>query len=272
MNKKYIGLLVLGSLSAAFALTTVSLVPTGVGTYSAWTPSTGTTHYTLVDESACNGTTDYVSTGTVGARDSYAVSLAGIPDGSTITGVSLTPCASRAVSTKAATVSVFYRLNGANSADSAAYSLSGTTPVDLAATNYSGLSVVKGTSTTFETGVVLVSGTSGARLSRLAAVVTYSAPVTIPADPSNATSSVMTAGTSTYAHISWTDNSSNELGFALEKGTDGINFAQFATTTANATSSNDFSVATGTTYYYRLRAFNSAGFSGYSNTTSVVIP
>jgi len=40
------------------------------GNYLQWTPSTGTTHYTLVNETPCNGATNYVSTGTNGNRDS----------------------------------------------------------------------------------------------------------------------------------------------------------------------------------------------------------
>lgn len=42
------------------------------GTYSDFTPSTGSTHYALVDESTPN-TTDYVDGGTVGHRDSYGI-------------------------------------------------------------------------------------------------------------------------------------------------------------------------------------------------------
>jgi hypothetical protein len=44
--------------------------PNGDGTYSAMTPSTGTTHYTLVDE-ANPTTTDYVSSNTALQKDSY---------------------------------------------------------------------------------------------------------------------------------------------------------------------------------------------------------
>jgi len=44
--------------------------PNGDGTYSAMTCSTGTTHYTLVDESTPN-TTDYVSSSTALQKDSY---------------------------------------------------------------------------------------------------------------------------------------------------------------------------------------------------------
>lgn len=49
-----------------------TLYPNGDGNYSQFTPSTGTTHYTLVDETAPN-TTDYVDGTNVGDRDSYAL-------------------------------------------------------------------------------------------------------------------------------------------------------------------------------------------------------
>lgn len=44
--------------------------PNGDGTYSEMAPSTGSTHYTLVDE-ASPSTSDYVSSATAGHRDSY---------------------------------------------------------------------------------------------------------------------------------------------------------------------------------------------------------
>jgi len=47
------------------------LAPSGDGTYQAWTPSTGTAHYALVDELAPNGDTDYLSNATPGARESH---------------------------------------------------------------------------------------------------------------------------------------------------------------------------------------------------------
>jgi hypothetical protein len=47
-----------------------TLYPTADGTYSQLTPSTGTTHATLVDEPTPN-TTDYVSSTTAGQKDSY---------------------------------------------------------------------------------------------------------------------------------------------------------------------------------------------------------
>lgn len=49
-----------------------TLYPTSDGNYSQFTPSTGTTHYTLVDETTPN-TTDYNDGNAVGDRDSYGM-------------------------------------------------------------------------------------------------------------------------------------------------------------------------------------------------------
>lgn len=48
-----------------------ALYPNADGTYAAFTCSTGTSHFALVDEATPN-TTDYVSAGVVGNKDSYA--------------------------------------------------------------------------------------------------------------------------------------------------------------------------------------------------------
>lgn len=47
-----------------------TVLPNGDGTYTQFTPSTGTDHYALVDDSVPN-TTDYNSSSTLGQRDSY---------------------------------------------------------------------------------------------------------------------------------------------------------------------------------------------------------
>ena len=49
-----------------------TLLPNGEGNHLDFTPSTGTSHYQLVDESSPN-TTDYNESGTAGQRDSYAM-------------------------------------------------------------------------------------------------------------------------------------------------------------------------------------------------------
>ncbi len=266
MKKNILGLTLLVGLTAiAFASTTASIVPTGAGNYSAWTPSTGTTHYTLVDESSCNGTTDYVSTTGAGNRDSYSVSLASVPNGASITGISITPCASKDATSGTANMSVFYRLNGVDSADGAAYALSGKTPVGLSATNYTGLSVTKNASTTLEIGAVRVSGTTGARLSRIATVVTY---ITTPPTPTNV---VAVATSSNSIALSWQFSGSDQDGFSIDRSTDGTNFTFLATSSKFSSVYVDGGLTSGT-YYYKVRAYNVVGYSAYSTTTSAIIP
>src|SRR5207244_1395396 len=66
----------------------------------------------------------------------------------------------------------------------------------------------------------------------------------------------------------WTDNSSNEDGFQIERSSDNVTFAQIATVNANATTYSDTGLTVSTTYYYRVRATSAVnGDSAYSNTS-----
>jgi len=73
--------------------------------------------------------------------------------------------------------------------------------------------------------------------------------------------------------LSWSDNSTNEAGFRIERRTGTGTYAEIATLGVNAASYTDVNLANGTTYCYRVRAYNAGGVSGYSNeqcaTTSV---
>ncbi len=266
LKKVFISASIFAVSASVFAATTATLLPTAEGAYLQWTPKSGSTHYTMVDESSCNGTTDYVSTTVTGNRDSYQVSLASIPDGSTITNIAVTPCASKNKSSGSSVMNVFYRLNGVNSADQGAYSLTGTTPAALATTNFASLSITKASSTALQVGAVYTSGTGGARLSRLATVITYTAPPSAPSAPTNLNSFV---SSSTNVFLSWTDTSSNEDGFWIERSTDGTSFSFLATTTfANYLNAG----LTSGTYYYKVRAYNGVGNSAFSSTTVAIIP
>jgi titin len=65
--------------------------------------------------------------------------------------------------------------------------------------------------------------------------------------------------------LSWSDNSSSESGFTVERSNDGVGYTAVASLGSNATSYTDNSLATRSTYWYQVRAFNAAGTSGASD-------
>jgi fibronectin type 3 domain-containing protein len=92
-----------------------------------------------------------------------------------------------------------------------------------------------------------------------------------PAAPS---SLMATAASGTQVNLTWTNNATNQTGFHIDRATDNGFTQNLVTQTAgaNATSFVDGGLTPGTTYYYRVRATNSAGDSPNSNTASVTLP
>jgi len=68
--------------------------------------------------------------------------------------------------------------------------------------------------------------------------------------------------------VRWDDNSASELGFKIERSSDGLIFSSLASVGPNVTSYIDSSVKDGTAYWYRVRAYSSTATSPYSNITS----
>lgn len=71
-----------GSANIDFAgdVKVTTLLPSGAGTTTGWTPSAGS-NYQCVDETTANGDTDYVSTSTATTKDTYAFGdLSGTPN------------------------------------------------------------------------------------------------------------------------------------------------------------------------------------------------
>lgn len=89
---------------------------------------------------------------------------------------------------------------------------------------------------------------------------------TAPAAPSGLSA---TEQSSSSIALVWVDNSTDEGGFAIERSADGgATFAQITTVAAGVTSYVDGNLAASTAYVYRVRAFNTAGNSMYSNTAT----
>jgi titin len=87
----------------------------------------------------------------------------------------------------------------------------------------------------------------------------------LPAEP---TSLAAKAVSSSRIDRSWTDNSSAEGGFIIQRKTGSAKFKGIARTGINATTFPDTGLEPGTMYTYRVRAYNSFGYSAFSNRES----
>jgi M6 family metalloprotease-like protein len=79
--------------------------------------------------------------------------------------------------------------------------------------------------------------------------------------PTNLTAS---PASSTQIDLSWTDTSSVETGFKIERSLNGTAWTPIMTTTANVTTYANTGLTCNTTYYYRVRSYNRSN-SAYSN-------
>jgi FtsP/CotA-like multicopper oxidase with cupredoxin domain len=96
----------------------------------------------------------------------------------------------------------------------------------------------------------------------------------LPAAPSNlAVAAVRANGNNDTATLTWLDNATNETGFTIQRSTTAA-FTTVTTSTAlaNATTVTQTGLARNVTYFYRVRANNLGGASGWSNVASVLTP
>lgn len=85
----------------------------------------------------------------------------------------------------------------------------------------------------------------------------------IPLSPTNLLGTVVST---TQLNLSWTDNSTNETGFKIERKTSTGNYALVGTTVTDISTFSDTGLSSNTTYTYRIYSYNSVGNSlTYSN-------
>ena len=158
-----------------------------------------------------------------------------------------------------------------------------TTPLTFPNTNTSG-GILSLTDTTFNTNAAYLYRVAalnavgyggefpGLTVQSVSTSVSYGNP---PAAPTSLTA-VLQAGP--QASLTWRDNATNEMGFAIERSTDGgATFVPLATVnprtnTGNVTYVDITASAPTTTYIYRVAAFNVVGTSAWTNTAQVTVP
>lgn len=92
--------------------------------------------------------------------------------------------------------------------------------------------------------------------------------VSAPGDPTLLDAAALQSG---GVSLTWQDNSENESGFEIERSEDqdAASFMLLATVGTDTTQYLDIDT-TDTTYHYRVRAFNGAGYSDYSDVVAIL--
>ena len=97
---------------------------------------------------------------------------------------------------------------------------------------------------------------------------------TTTSKPSAPTNLAAAAISSSQINLSWTDTSSDETGFTIERcvGEGCTSFSSIATVGAGVTTYSNTGLTPATTYSYRVSAYNAGGDSAYSNTATGTTP
>jgi hypothetical protein len=94
-------------------------------------------------------------------------------------------------------------------------------------------------------------------------------PEVVPQTPTSLTGVLV----NNQVNLTWVDNSTNEVGFKVERKLSTGSFSVIYTAAANSTSYSDTSVSAGQTYIYRVNSYNGTGSSAnYTNEITISIP
>ncbi len=160
-------------------------------------------------------------------------------------------------STAPGAVQFVYGAIGANSTTNAGYSIGmGSTSTSFA-------------SVTSSTDAVSYAVSDNAQVAAIPAGESYTFTPNAPTAPTGLTFAPVTQ---TSIQLNWTDNATNEVGYAIYRSTDGTNFSFLTQTAANAVSYNDTSLFPGTTYFYRVYAATEGVLSGFISGSQITNP
>jgi len=142
------------------------------------------------------------------------------------------------------------------------YSISGSVPrnITIPATNLKYLQIVI--------------STSHNNTGNLSEVEVYGHNLQLATAPVAPSALSATTASSSQINLSWTDNSSNETGFKIDRATDSGLTANLVTSTvgANVRTYQATGLTASTTYYFRVRATNTNGNSANTATASATTP
>ncbi|MBI2927274.1 MAG: fibronectin type III domain-containing protein [Verrucomicrobia bacterium] len=133
----------------------------------------------------------------------------------------------------------------------------------LAATGFTDLTVSNGT-LYFYVVSALNAGGEGPFSTQVSAL-----PLPPPAAPENLLVSVVS---SSQLDLSWTDAAIDETGYRVSRSLDGASFTEIAVLAADSTGQADSGLAPGTTYFYRVVAFNLMGDSVPAEAVASTLP
>lgn len=226
---------------------------TNVTTYSDTALPASTTYYYRVR--AYNGST-YSDYSNVASATTQAAGQSAPP---TPTGLAATPASSSQINLTWSDVSNETGYKVEQSLDSSSWTQVGATSANVV--TYSATGLTASTRYYYRVRAYNASGDSG-----YSATATASTQAPSLLAPSNLVISLVATN---ELKLTWTDNSSNEFGFYVERATESTGaFTQIAQVGAGTTSYSDATLSEGVTRYYKVRAYGASGNSPYSNTTS----